>query len=67
METFKHGVPWENKMGYCQAAKVGNTIYVSGQLSHDETGKFIGENDFETQVRTAHKNIQGVGSLWCHS
>lgn len=35
------GVPWEDAYGYAQAIKVGNTIRVSGQLSHDDQGKLI--------------------------
>jgi enamine deaminase RidA (YjgF/YER057c/UK114 family) len=30
-----HGVPWENDYGYVQAVQRGDTIYLSGQLSHD--------------------------------
>ena len=30
------GVPWEKTYGYAQAVRVGNTIYVAGQLSHDD-------------------------------
>lgn len=34
--TAEHfGVPWEGIYGYAQAVKHGDTIYVSGQLSHD--------------------------------
>ena len=35
------GVPWEDAYGYAQAIKVGDTIYVSGQLSHDDKGIMI--------------------------
>lgn len=35
------GVPWEDTYGYAQAIKVGNTIRVSGQLSHDDKGELI--------------------------
>ena len=35
------GVPWEDAYGYAQAIKVGNTIHVSGQLSHDDKGTLI--------------------------
>jgi enamine deaminase RidA (YjgF/YER057c/UK114 family) len=35
------GVPWEDAYGYAQAIKVGNTIRVAGQLSHDEDGKLV--------------------------
>ena len=37
-----HGVPWEHDYGYAQAVKIGDTIYVSGQFSHDEEGNFVG-------------------------
>ena len=40
-EAAYFGVPWEDAYGYAQAIKVGNTIYVSGQLSHDEKGNLI--------------------------
>ena len=35
------GVPWEDNYGYAQAIKIGNTIHVSGQLSHDDKGAMI--------------------------
>ena len=30
------GMPWEKEYGYAQAVKVGDSIYVSGQVSHDD-------------------------------
>jgi enamine deaminase RidA (YjgF/YER057c/UK114 family) len=41
-EIKDHGVPWEEEYGYTQAVKVGDTIYLSGQFSHDEKGNFVG-------------------------
>jgi len=41
-EVAQHGVAWENAYGYAQAVKVGHTIYVSGQLSHDASGALVG-------------------------
>lgn len=35
------GVAWEDLYGYSQAVKVKDTIYISGQLSHDKDGKLI--------------------------
>ncbi|MDG2528549.1 Rid family hydrolase [Caulobacter endophyticus] len=35
------GAPWEDAYGYAQAVLVGDTIHVSGQLSHDEAGALI--------------------------
>ncbi|MBT4485590.1 MAG: hypothetical protein HOC71_18130, partial [Candidatus Latescibacteria bacterium] len=43
-ETFGFGVPWEKAASYAQGVKVGNMIYVAGQLSHsqekDETWEY---------------------------
>ena len=36
-----HGVAWEQAFGYAQAVRVKDTIYVSGQLSHDADGKLV--------------------------
>jgi enamine deaminase RidA (YjgF/YER057c/UK114 family) len=36
------GMPWEDQYGYAQAVKVDDTIYVSGQLSHDGQGNMVG-------------------------
>jgi enamine deaminase RidA (YjgF/YER057c/UK114 family) len=40
-EAAYFGVPWEDAYGYAQAIKVGDAIYVSGQLSHDDKGTMI--------------------------
>ena len=34
-ETFNFGIPWEKGYSYAQGVKVGNMIFVSGQLAHD--------------------------------
>lgn len=41
-ETKSLGMPWETSYGYAQAVKVGDTIHVSGQLSHDDVGNLVG-------------------------
>lgn len=40
-DAANFGVPWEEAYGYAQAIKFGDTIYVSGQFSHDEKGNLI--------------------------
>jgi enamine deaminase RidA (YjgF/YER057c/UK114 family) len=40
-EAAYFDVPWEDAYGYAQAIKVGDTIHVSGQLSHDDNGNLI--------------------------
>lgn len=45
---------------YSQAIRVGNTLYLSGQLGMDpKTGKFAG-TDFESQARRALENQKAV-------
>jgi enamine deaminase RidA (YjgF/YER057c/UK114 family) len=36
-----HNVPSEQSYGYYQAVRVGNSIFVSGQLSHDDDGNIV--------------------------
>ena len=39
---------------------VGDTIYLSGQVSHDEQGNIVGLGDMEMQVRQAYANVEKV-------
>jgi enamine deaminase RidA (YjgF/YER057c/UK114 family) len=57
---YSFGVPWEDGYGYAQAVQVGPILYISGQLSHDMAARFVGEGDFELQVRTAFANLDRV-------
>lgn len=57
-QTETLNMPWEKEYGYYQAVKVGDTIYLSGQVSHDETGNIIGVGDMERQMRQAYKNVR---------
>jgi 2-iminobutanoate/2-iminopropanoate deaminase len=59
-ETKSLGMPWEKEYGYAQAVKVGDTIYLSGQVSHDDRGNIVGLRDMEIQMRQAYTNIQKV-------
>ena len=51
-------MPWEKEYGYSQAVKVSDTIYLSGQISHNETGEIVGVGDVEAQIRQAYVNIK---------
>ncbi len=59
-EAKSFGMPWEKEYGYSQAVRVDNTIYVSGQVSHDDKGNIVGRGDIEMQVRQAYANIEKV-------
>ena len=66
------GMPWEDTYGYAQAVKVDDTIYVSGQLSHDEQGNMVGaaplddsgrirdHSNMETQMRQTYVNAKKI-------
>ena len=57
-ESKSLGMPWEKEYSYSQAVKVGDTIYISGQVSHNDEGKIVGRGDMEAQMRQAYANIQ---------
>jgi enamine deaminase RidA (YjgF/YER057c/UK114 family) len=66
------GMPWEDEYGYAQALKVDDTIYVSGQLSHDDEGNFVAaaplddtgkirdHSNLEAQMRQTYKNAKKI-------
>jgi enamine deaminase RidA (YjgF/YER057c/UK114 family) len=59
------GMPWEDQFGYCQGVKVGDTIYLSGQLSHDEQGNLVGaepldDSSMEIQMRQTYGNAKKI-------
>ena len=66
------GMPWEDEYGYAQAVKVDDTIYISGQLSHDEKGNMVApaalddggrirdHSNMEAQMRQTYKNAKKI-------
>lgn len=59
-DIYNHGVEWEEAYGLSQGYSVNGTIYISGQFSHDMQGEFVGEGDFELQVRQTLANLDRV-------
>jgi len=45
---------------YSHGWRVGNTIYVAGQLATDKDDKLVGLNDITVQARQAFENIAAV-------
>lgn len=70
------GMPWEKAFGYAQGVQVGETIYISGQLSHDDKGKMVAPapldangkiTDFSNmgpQMEQAYANVAKMLSLY---
>jgi len=59
-QAHSFGMPWEDEHGFCQAIRSGNTLYISGQLSHDMRANFIGRGNFGLQVLTTFENLDRV-------
>jgi enamine deaminase RidA (YjgF/YER057c/UK114 family) len=58
-DTKGLGMSWEAEYGYAQAVKVGDTIYVSGQLSHDDEGNLVGAAPLDDKGRILdHSNME---------
>lgn len=43
--------------GFTHAVKVGSTVYVSGEVALDSTGKLVGPGDLRAQARQAFANL----------
>ncbi len=53
------GMPWEESYGYAQAVRVGDTVWVSGQLSHDDQGNIVGAAPVDKEGRILdHGNMR---------
>jgi enamine deaminase RidA (YjgF/YER057c/UK114 family) len=47
-------------LGYSQAVRAGNLLFVSGQVAVDDSGQTIGIGDVRAQARQAMANLRGV-------
>ncbi|WP_281887479.1 RidA family protein [Paenibacillus sp. YYML68] len=60
ISIYNHGVAWEETFSVTQACRVKDTIYISGQFSHDMEGVFVGEGDIAAQTRQSFDNLDRV-------
>jgi 2-iminobutanoate/2-iminopropanoate deaminase len=51
---------WSMPVPFSQGWRVGNLVFVGGQISADEHGRTIGVGDIETQTRNVFENIRRV-------
>jgi enamine deaminase RidA (YjgF/YER057c/UK114 family) len=51
---------WSIPVPLSQGWRVGNFVFVGGQISADERGRVIGEGDIEVQTRNVFENIGKV-------
>ena len=56
-------------VGYSHVARVGDTVYIAGQIALNRSGNLVGEDDVEAQTQQAFENLQAIlkelgGSLY---
>ncbi len=56
------GMPWETEYGYAQAVRAGDTVWLSGQLGHDDKGVLA--DGMEAQMRQTYANIRTLLSAY---
>jgi enamine deaminase RidA (YjgF/YER057c/UK114 family) len=49
--NLRSGAPWEARVAYSRAVRVGRFIAVSGSAAVDDEGKLVGEGDMYTQAK----------------
>jgi enamine deaminase RidA (YjgF/YER057c/UK114 family) len=67
-EKFGFGVAWEKDFSYSQGTKVGNMLYIAGQLAHSRnvdangmpTEDLMTGKSFEEQFRATLENMKAV-------
>lgn len=57
IKIYNHNL-WDH--GITQGYAVNETIYISGQFSHNTEGMFIGEGDIEAQTQKTLDNLDRV-------
>jgi enamine deaminase RidA (YjgF/YER057c/UK114 family) len=50
----------DHRPRYTHGWRVGNTIYVAGQLAYDKDANLVGPNDITTQARQVLNNLKRV-------
>lgn len=56
-QNISSGAPWEDKVGYSRAVRIGNIIEISGTVALKE-GVLVGENDAYLQTQRVLEIIE---------
>lgn len=58
-QNISSGAPWEAKVGYSRAVRIGNTIEISGTVAL-KVGKLVGKGDAYHQTKRILEIIEDV-------
>jgi enamine deaminase RidA (YjgF/YER057c/UK114 family) len=50
--------PWEEKVAYCRAKRVGDSVFVSGTVAVDADGRAVAPGDLYEQTRYVLQKIE---------
>ena len=54
------GWQWDDKIPLAQAVKVGEVLYISGQIALDPSGALVGAGDMKAQSQRVFENIAAI-------
>lgn len=54
------GFAWDDDYGYSQCIRVGDMLYLAGQMPVDGDGALVGVGDIQAQTRQCFANIAAV-------
>jgi enamine deaminase RidA (YjgF/YER057c/UK114 family) len=47
-------------VGYSHVSRVGNLLFLAGQIALDREGKLVGKGDVEAQTRQVYANLRAI-------